>query len=68
MNDTRLILFTRIYSKHLEENNEYDKLQLIKSNINFFSLAYSEWLFKNENMIGYDNIIKSMEDFISNIF
>lgn len=66
MNDSKLNLFTLLYTEQLDQND--DKLLQIKSNINFFSLAYLEWVTNNEYLTDYEDIKNSMTQFISKIF
>lgn len=68
MNDSKLNLFTLLYTEQLDQNENDDKLLQIKSNINFFSLAYLEWVTNNEYLTDYEDIKNSMTQFISKIF
>ena len=61
MNDTKLILFTVLYTSYLDRDREL----ATKMNVNAISVHYSKWLSENEELVGYDIVWQSMDDFIS---
>ena len=61
MNDTKLILFTLLYTSYIGRHREL----ATKMNVNGISVQYSKWLSENEELVGYDIVLQSMDDFIS---
>ncbi len=61
MNDTRLILFTVLYTSYLDRDREL----ATKMNVNNISVHYSRWLSENKDLVYYDIVTKSMNEFIS---
>ncbi len=61
MNDTKLILFTVLYTSYLDRDREL----ATKMNVNNISVHYSRWLSENKDLVYYDIVTKSMNEFIS---
>lgn len=61
MNDTKLILFTLLYTLYIGRHREL----ATKINVNNISVHYSKWLSTNKDLIGYDIVSQSMDDFIT---
>ena len=61
MNDTKLILFTMLYTLYIDRDREL----ATKMNVNNINIHYSKWLSENNDLVGYDDVTKSMDEFIS---
>lgn len=61
MNDTKLILFTLLYTSYIGRHREL----ATKMNVNNISVHYSRWLSENKDLVYYDIVTKSMNEFIS---
>lgn len=61
MNDTKLILFTLLFTTYLNRSREIGT----KMNTNAISVAYSKWLSLNSELVGYDVVSQSMDEYIS---
>lgn len=64
--DTRVILFTTLFCKRLNMS----LIEADKDHTLWVQLSYYAWLEAddNDNLKGYDNIIKSMDVFIDGCF
>lgn len=61
MIDTKLILFTLIYSSYIDK----DRMCFNKYQTSSVSKFYAEWLSKNGHLIGYEVVEESIIKFIS---